>query len=444
MTDPASPLSPAPDPSTGARALSFITAGVPGIGGVLKQRPEDFLVEEIPAYEPAGSGEHIFMFVEKRNLSTMHLVRMLADHFGVRREAVGVAGLKDKLAVTRQVVSVHTPGKRPEDFPSFKHPQVEVHWVDLHANKLKRGHLKGNRFIVRVRNVKPEQVVFAYRSLAMLARSGVPNRVGEQRFGHLENNHLVGRALLLGDDQAACDLLLGPSAAFPDAQAEARALYAAGKFAEALEAFPRSLHTERRVLGALARGRTHRNALREIERREKSFYLTAWQSAVFNAVLDRRLDAGTLAMLAPGDLAFKHENGSIFTVGEGDLSPELDERLARGAVSPSGPMWGAKMMRASGPTDLAELDALAAAGVTPAQLDAFNRRDFDGLSGERRPLRVPLAYPDVEGGMDEHGTYIKCVFELPRGSFATVVMREIMKNAQADADEEDEPCPPRR
>lgn len=444
MTDPASPPSHAPDPSTGARASSFITAGVPGIGGVLKQRPEDFLVEEIPAYEPSGSGEHIFMFVEKRNLSTMHLVRMLADHFGVRREAVGVAGLKDKLAVTRQVVSVHTPGKRPEDFPSFKHPQVEVHWVDLHANKLKRGHLKGNRFIVRVRNVKPEQVVFAYRSLAMLSRSGVPNRVGEQRFGHLENNHLVGRALLLGEDQAACDLLLGPSAAFPEAQAEARALYAAGKFAEALEAFPRSLHTERRVLGALARGRTHRNALREIERREKSFYLTAWQSAVFNAVLDRRLEAGTLATLAPGDLAFKHENGSIFAVGEGDLGPELDERLARGAVSPSGPMWGAKMMRASGPTDRVELDALGAAGVTPEQLDAFNRRDFDGLSGERRPLRVPLAYPDVEGGMDEHGTYIKCVFELPRGSFATVVLREIMKNAHADVGEEDEPCPPRR
>src|SRR5690606_17358918 len=125
-------------------APPYLTAAIPGAGGRLKVRPEDFLVEEIPAYEPSGEGEHIYLFVEKRNHSTMHVVRLLADHFGVRRDAVGFAGLKDKFAVTRQLFSVHVPGRRPSDFPAFERPGIVVHWADLHANKLRRGHLKGN------------------------------------------------------------------------------------------------------------------------------------------------------------------------------------------------------------------------------------------------------------------------------------------------------------
>lgn len=420
-------LSPGVDPSV------YITSAIPGIGGLLKQRPEDFLVEEIPAYEPCGFGEHIYLFIEKRNMATMHMMRLVADHFGVRRDAVGVAGLKDKLAITRQVVSVHTPGKKPSDFPSFSHPQVEVHWADLHSNKLKRGHLKGNRFIIRVRAVKPEQVVFAYRGLATLARIGVPNRIGEQRFGHLQNNHLVGRAILLGDAQGALDLLLGPSDRVSDAQNAAREMYASGDFAGALAAFPGSLHTEKRILAALSRGAKPRSAIGSIERVQKSFYLTAWQSAIFNSVLDARLAAGSFASLAPGDLAFKHDNGSVFAV-RGD-EPDLSERLKSLAISPTGPMWGAKMTRATGAADEIEMGALAASGVSLEQLLAFDRSDHSGLEGQRRPMRVPLSNPDVEGGMDEHGAYVKCVFELPRGAFATVVMREIMKTPVDDADE---------
>ena len=91
-------------------AAPFITPDIPGTGGVIKERPEDFLVEEVPAYTPCGEGEHIYLFVEKRNLPTMNMVRILARHFGVKRQQVGTAGLKDRLAVTRQMVSIHAPG----------------------------------------------------------------------------------------------------------------------------------------------------------------------------------------------------------------------------------------------------------------------------------------------------------------------------------------------
>ncbi len=405
-----------------------MTAALPGIGGVLKARPEDFLVEEIPAYEPTGSGEHIALFIEKRNHSTLHLVRLLAEHFGVRRDAVGFAGLKDKVAVTRQMFSVHTPGRKPSDFPAFEREGVTVHWIDQHANKIRRGHLRGNRFIIRVRQVDPMKVIHAHHVLATLARSGVPNRIGEQRFGVLGNNHRIGRALLLHDAPALLDELLGPSSEHPEAQREARRLYSEGRFVDALAAFPPSLHTERRVLAALARGEKPRRAMFAIERTEQSFYLTAFQSAVFNDVLEQRLASGTLDRFLDGDLAFKHDSGAVFPISAAELAdPETAARRARIELSPSGPMWGVRMMRARGEVDALEVAALERQGVTTAQLAEHAARARDPLSGERRPLRVPIAHADVEGGVDEHGPYIKCVFELPRGSFATTVMAEIMK-----------------
>jgi tRNA pseudouridine13 synthase len=415
----------------------FLTAEVPGTGGVIKQRPEDFLVEEIPAYEPSGEGEHIYLFVEKTNLATLHVVRMLAEHFGVRRDAVGVAGLKDKLAVTRQLFSIHTPGKGPKDFPAFERPGVVIHWADRHTNKLRRGHLQGNRFIIRIRGVDPSRVVLAHRSLALLARLGVPNRIGVQRFGHLQNNHLVGLALVKGDHQRVIDELLGPSGRFPGSQAEARAHYAAGRYIEALEGFPRSLHSERRVLAALARGAKPKNAIGAIERVPLSFYITALQSAVFNLVLERRLrtqpeEGGGIGSLHAGDLAFKHDSGAVFPV-TAEPDADLPARLAAFELSPSGPMWGHRMMRATGRTDEVELAALAEMGLTPDDLNAYAARAYDTEPGERRPLRVRLTQPDIEAGMDEHGAYIKCVFELPRGAFATTVMEEIMKAPAAAA-----------
>jgi tRNA pseudouridine13 synthase len=368
----------------------------------------------------------------------MHVARLLAEHFGVRRDAVGMAGLKDKFAVTRQLFSVHTPGKKPADFPSFERDGITIHWIDRHANKLRRGHLAGNRFIIRVRDVEPSKVIHAHRALAMLAKFGVPNRIGEQRFGHMGNNHTIGRALLLHDAQGLLDTLLGPSSIRPEAQAEGRRLYAEGRFADALQAFPPSLHTERRVLAALARGEKPKRAMFTIERMEQSFYLTALQSAIFNDVLGRRLANGTFATLIDGDLAFKHDSGAVFPIGPSELAdPQIAERLAAIQISPSGPMWGARMTRADGEVAKLELEALERAGVTLADLDTHAQKARDPLPGERRPLRVPISQIDVEGGMDEHGGYVKCVFELPRGSFATTVMAEVMK-APAAGEEEDE------
>jgi tRNA pseudouridine13 synthase len=418
----------------------FLTADLPGIGGVFKERAEDFFVDEQPLYQPSGEGEHIYLFVEKRGMSTLRAARIIGNHFGVHVSAVGFAGLKDKKAVTRQTFSVHVPGKKPEDFPMLQHERMAVLWADLHANKLRRGHLAANRFSIRIRKVDMSRVTAAAKIMARLEKLGLPNRIGEQRFGYLGRNHLVGRALLVGDHDAALEALLSPHATLPDSQVEARRAYATGDYGAALNLFYRESRTERRVLGELSRGKSKSKAIKAIERSETEFFLTAFQSAVFNTVVDARVRSGTLGTLSTGDIAFKHDNRAVFDVTEATLGAELDGRLARLEISPSGPMWGAEMKRASGEVGRVEEEALGATGVSLETLVAFQERRRGRITGERRPLRVPLMFPDVEGGIDEHGHYVRLAFDLPRGAFATSVLQEVMKpeGALVDDDREEE------
>lgn len=408
----------------------YLTADIPGIGGRIRERPEDFLVEEMPLYQPAGEGEHVYLFIQKRDMSTSELIGVVARHFGVNRRAVGYAGQKDTHALTRQLISIHVPGKHAEDFPMLQHERVSVLWADQHTNKLRLGHLAGNRFSIRIRGVKATDVLAAHRVLARLVASGVPNRFGPQRFGAVCRNHLVGKALILGDWDGAVRALLEPSS-HSEAHREARRAYAEGKLTDAIILFGAGI--ERRVLAALVRGESAERAIRGLESQELRFFLSAFQSAVFNAVVDERTSAGTLGALHAGDVAIKHVNGAPFTV---DLATaqEADTlaRLAAFEISPSGPMWGNGMLRADGETYAREVAALEGLGVREQDLMQFEQAAVGGMHGERRALRVRVSDVEVEGGVDEHSAFVRCAFDLPKGAFATTVLAEIMKTSIAD------------
>ncbi len=409
-------------------SLPFTTSDIPGIGGTLKQRPEDFLVEEIPLYDPCGEGEHIYLLIEKRSMATFEAMGVIAHHFGVRHDAIGYAGLKDKHAITRQVLSVHVPGKKPEDFPMLQHERMGVLWADLHTNKLRQGHLIGNRFSIKVRGTDMSRALVAKRTLDRLAHTGVPNAFGEQRFGAFLNNHDIGLALIRSDFQQAIDLLLMPLPEHTGAHLEARQMYERGDFAGAYAAFPRTLHTERTVLRLLSRGVEPKHAIRASGLRALSFYVSSWQSSVFNAILASRVADGTFSTLLAGDLAFHHESRNTFEVTDEVLAaPDTAPRLATFEISPSGPMWGPRMRRAAGPIDRLELDAIEQSGLSLDALIAFDRAARGMIEGSRRPHRIAISDIDVEGGIDEHGHYVRCTFDLPRGGFATTVMREVIK-----------------
>ncbi len=342
----------------------YATRSIPGTGGRLRERPEDFIVEELPLYEPCGEGEHLYLFIEKREMDTPELVDLLADHFGVRRSAVGVAGRKDRHAVSRQHASVHLPGAHEDDFGSISDERVAVLWTDRHTNKLRTGHLGGNRFNIRIRGVEMSGAVRAGQVLRELAERGVPNLFGPQRFGAQRDNHRGGRDLLLG------------------------------------------------------------RLRRRMPREKRRFLLNALQSAIFNEVLFTRLEAGTWCELVEGDLAFVHASGAAFAVDQ--LTDELRDRLAAFEISPTGPMWGGSMTRAGGEAAAIEEAALASAGLDEEDFGASRHADL--VPGVRRPLRVPVVDADVEGGIDEHGGYVRVAFDLPGGAYATTVLREIMKN----------------
>ncbi len=421
-----------PDPTAD---LAYLTPDLPGVGGTLKERPEDFLVEEQPLYEPTGEGEHLYVFVEKRELTTHDLIKRVAKDFRVGKREVGHAGLKDKHAVTRQHLSVHLPEADPEEEAKAVerieyHPKIRVLWAERHGNKLRRGHHGGNRFVIKVRGVEPTAVLRAKPVFEQIAQRGVPNYLGEQRFGYRGNSATLGKLLLQSRYHDFLDELLG--AAGPSDReelAEARQRYHAGDYLGALEVWPKALPYDRQALDALRQGKSPEDCVRTIASSQRDFLASALQSAVFNTVLDTRVRAATWDRLLPGDVAWKHENRAKFTVDDATAATEnaAGGRVERFEVSPSGPLPGVDTMPATAGSEVEriERDAVAAQGVEPALL--AQDHPLASVKGDRRPLRVPVRDLDYSGGADEHGPYLRASFELPRGAYATMVLREVMK-----------------
>jgi len=171
--------------------------GGPPILGVMRTEPGDFRVEEELGFTPSGSGEHAFLLIEKIGANTEWVARRLGEAAGVAPVAVGYSGLKDRHAVTRQNFSVHLPGRPDPDWSALVIPGVRVLAASRHDRKLKRGVHRGNRFRIRVRNVRGAQGEVE-RRLAVMRERGVPNYFGEQRFGHDEGNIDRARELFAG------------------------------------------------------------------------------------------------------------------------------------------------------------------------------------------------------------------------------------------------------
>lgn len=171
--------------------------GGPPLRGVLRASPEDFVVEEILGYDADGAGEHVLLWVEKRGANTDWVARELARFAGVPPLAVGYAGLKDRHAVTRQTFSVQLAGRAEPDWSAFPHAEVRVLAATRHARKLKRGALRGNRFVLTLRALRGDRAA-AEERLRQIAARGVPNYFGEQRFGRGGGNVEQARAMFAG------------------------------------------------------------------------------------------------------------------------------------------------------------------------------------------------------------------------------------------------------
>ena len=387
----------------------------PALGGVRKREPEDFVVEEIPLFPPLGRGDHVIAQVEKRGLSTLDALLFLSKALKVSERNIGYAGLKDARALTRQYVSI--PRADPQRVARVAGPQFRVLSAARHPHGLKIGHLRGNRFTIRVRGADPEAVPAARAALEALVQRGMPNPYGEQRFGTKQDAHLLGRAIVEGDWAAFLDHLLGrPSPLELDPRMHAaREAWSAGRPAEAFEVLPKKHRNEKRALAVFLRTNSPREAFDALGPHPKRIWVSAWQSWLFNRILERRVEEGTWDRLLPGDVAWIHASGAQYTAGSG---PEEAERAAALVASPTGPLPGYDPRFASGRPGEIEREVLRETG---ADAEAF-RADQARMRGSRRPLRVPVREASLE--VEAPGR-VTLRFVLPPGAFATVLLGQL-------------------
>jgi len=428
---------------------------LPRIEATYKDRPADFRVEEHGSYEPTGAGQHLWLRIEKCGLTTPAAVGRLAKALGLPTNRLGYAGLKDARAVTRQWISVDRAPEDAEallgqllgdaggdadsepsaDLGTGGGPGLSVLEVTRHRTGLGRGHLLGNRFRIRLRGAataEPGTLERVRTCMDQLARRGVPNYFGDQRFGHRGDTGRTGAALFAGDFAEALDLVLGrPGSADRGVVLEAREQYEAGNLAEAREAWPRDQHGPRRLLSALLEGADAAGAFAAMDKRDRYFFGSAFQSELFNELLARRIglahgadDAGAFDGVWDGDLCLRLPLGRKAFAIE-DLAVE-SARAAAGELTASGPIFGHAMPNPGGRAAELEAAVLVDAGLTPADFEAETARAWPG---GRRGLRFPLVAPAASAGSDSHGPYLELAFELPKGCYATCVLRELLVEA---------------
>jgi tRNA pseudouridine13 synthase len=390
-----------------------------GLGGRLRAEPEDFEVEELPLFRPTGEGPVTLAQVEKRGISTLDALLFLSKAAHVSERSIGYAGLKDSRAVTRQWVSL--PRTPPERALALGGPRYRVLSAARHPHGLKIGHLKGNRFTIRIRDADLARVPAARALLEELGRRGMPNPYGGQRFGSTGRAHLLGRALLEQDWGEFLDLLLGgPSDREDDPRARrAREAWQAGDREAALAAWPIRRRSEKRALAALVRGAQPKGAVEALGPHPRRIWISAWQSWLFNRVLERRLADGTWDRLLEGDVAWLHASGATYVAGAG---PEEVERARTLVASPTGPLPGYDGRLAAGVPGDVELAVLREEGADPEAFRAAHGR----MRGSRRPLRVPVTEASLE--IEAPGT-VRVRFVLPPGAFATVLLGLLMDPA---------------
>ncbi len=417
-----------------ADSLPFLAQDLPGVGGVIKTRPEDFFVEELPAYEPSGSGTHVYAQIEKKGLGTREALDRIARALNVQRRDIGTAGLKDAHAVARQWISIEHI--QPERLAQLDLAEVRVLQTSRHTNKLKPGHLRGNRFIVRLRRLAmplEEAHRTAETALSVLTRRGVPNYFGPQRFGNHRNNHLLGKALAHNDADEFMDQFLGR----PDADADsptvlqARSLYEEGRYEQALQSWPGQFADHRRALRAIIAGKgKKKRGLFTVDKHLQGLFVSAYQSDLFNRVLAARMP--DIDRLFLGDMAYKHDNGACFRVEQAEVE---QPRCDRFEISPTGPLLGQRTTRLTGPAGEIENPLLDA--ETFGENESSHMRRL-GARGGRRPLRFQPRNAGVAAGQDDLGPYLELRFELDAGCYATTLISEITKNRTAEATEPEE------
>jgi tRNA pseudouridine13 synthase len=333
--------------------------GEPPASAILRATPADFFVEEQLGFELSGSGEHLWLWIEKENLNTVDAAQRLARFAGLRERDVSYAGLKDKNAVTRQWLSLHLLNRAP-DWAAWSDPALRILRSERHDKKLRRGAHRANRFQLELRAVSGDPVAFEQR-LLQVGTEGVPNYFGEQRFGREGRNLELARRWI-------------------------------------------------------AQGRPR------LQRTQLGLNLSTLRAFLFNTVLARRVLENNWRTPLDGEVFALRGSASVFRQ---PVDAVLQSRLDAGDVYLSGPLPG----RTTEPQPLGAVADLER-DCLEEYADLIDALAASGVDAARRSLRVvPIDWHHEQRDEDTW----RLSFSLPKGCFATGVVRELVRLTSAPA-----------
>jgi tRNA pseudouridine13 synthase len=422
-----------------------------GIGGVIRSFPEDFVVEEIlvdgsharidstEASQIDRRGRYLRCVLVKRNWDTLLAVKKIAEQLGASQERIQIAGIKDAKAVTAQHIAISR--LIPEQLQKIKIRDITILPKKYSNEILFSNSLLGNRFQITIRAVEYSVPTIQKRVQGiceeLLVLGGMPNFFGHQRFGTIRSiTHQVGKALVLGDlEQAALIFLAQPSQHEHSESKEARRqLKEEHNWSKALRYFPRSLHYERLMLQHLSKRKgDYAGAFRKLPIKLRKLFVQGYQSYLFNRFLSQRLKKGiSLNEPQDGDYVVQVDGQGLPTGKSTQLtsSASVKEEMKRGKIQLAIPLIGCRQSFSGGVQGEIEREILESEYVSPQNFLVSCMPELKA-SGKPRPIITQITRFSINDVCDDSVSSSKrkvtLSFMLNRSSYATVLLRELMK-----------------
>jgi len=431
--------------------LEVYATNTVGIGGAIRGSVDNFIVEEVlvdgsvarigknsgaQALRASSSRQrYLLCILIKRNWDTLVALKKIAAQLGVDQTRIHVAGIKDAKAVTAQHITIENV--TVEDVEEIRVKDVKILPIGYFRDELATFYLLGNKFnIVISKTDRSEKLIretLAETMRQLEVMGGIPNFFGHQRFGTIRpNTHLVGRAIINRDfEQAGMLFLAKPNPhEHPESRQAREELLSTHDFSRALESFPIQLRFERLMLRHLARKPSDFvGAFKRLPFKLQMLFVQAYQSYLFNRFLSMRISHGLpLTAAEVGDFVVSVERSGLPMVKTGkevgmDSIAETNEMIKEGRLRVALPLVGFRQKLSQGTMGEFEERILDSEGANPSSFRVAEIPRISG-QGDLRPVVSPVKEFNVHNiGNDQ----VNLGFMLFRGSYATMLLREIMK-----------------
>ena len=432
-----------------------------GIGGIIRQFIDDFVVEEVlvdgsearitqfnsyvkraVSSSSAAKERYLLCVLVKRNWDMFQALKVIADQLGISPKQIHFAGIKDAKAVTAQHVTVE--GVKAEEIQKVQVKDIEIRPVGYFRSKLSSYFLFGNNFHIAIKAINHPKSAIKKRIAKTIDEletiGGVPNFFGHQRFGTTRPiTHLVGKAIVKGSFQKAVLLFLAKPSPHehPESREARKQLQATQDFKQALKIFPKQLHYERLMLRHLAKKpEDYVGAFRRLPIKLQELFPQAYQSYLFNKFLSRRISFGLpLVRAEVGDYVVNVERSGLpmlamHKIVRAEALTEINKAIDDGKMRLAIPLVGFRQHTSLGVQGEIEKQILEEEDINQESFKISAMPEITAR-GELRTAITPLnnfSLDEISKDSTNRSKYeAKLSFTLYRGSYATVLLREIMK-----------------